>query len=250
MPVAGAPLHTPSTPSPSPQCGIPEAGGLALFRALGNANGVLRLLSVSNNAMGNKAAAEVGALARVWAVWCVACVACVCGLCARRQLGGAGRCWVCVHMCQRTVMCRNPILTHTHTPYAVATVRGSGLRCGALRHAIQHTCIIVMRAPCVCAQIGFLLRTNTTLEQLFVSWNQIKVRRVWVWGVFVGVGVCECMGVWVYAVVTPRDVTQRPLHVCVACVTPPPPRTPRHLSLRPWPTPTLCTCCLPKQTSP
>jgi hypothetical protein len=48
-----------------PQCGIPEAGGLALFRALARGNSTLRVLSLNNNSIGNKSASALGELLSV-----------------------------------------------------------------------------------------------------------------------------------------------------------------------------------------
>jgi hypothetical protein len=47
------------------QCGIPEAGGLALFRALARGNSTLRVLSLNNNSIGNKSASALGELLSV-----------------------------------------------------------------------------------------------------------------------------------------------------------------------------------------
>jgi hypothetical protein len=44
------------------KCGIPEAGGLALAEGLAAGNLRLRCLGLSNNALGNKAAAAFGEL--------------------------------------------------------------------------------------------------------------------------------------------------------------------------------------------
>jgi Ran GTPase-activating protein (RanGAP) involved in mRNA processing and transport len=44
------------------KCGIPEAGGLALAAGLAAGNLRLRCLGLSNNALGNKAAAAFGEL--------------------------------------------------------------------------------------------------------------------------------------------------------------------------------------------